>query len=201
MKRWTFLIGLILLVISTTNVFSWKVDRNGLIIFSFLLLIAFFEELEEFNFLGLRGKKTDRELKDLLRKINTSDQTTNPSQELKENIPTQQEQKMQLMGVDRGNFLALVFEIERLLRYAVGIFYPNQTNDSIPPRKIVSMLREKDYLTESGAEQFHALMKVRNLIVHGRVPENEDGKLLQWTQIAYNLYKEIYEDLSGQKFS
>ncbi|MGH7202832.1 MAG: hypothetical protein ACREHC_00115 [Candidatus Levyibacteriota bacterium] len=66
-------------------------------------------------------------------------------------------------------------------------------------KKIVNLLRKKEYLTANGLQQINALTEVRNLIVHGRVSVEEDNKLSEWVQIAYNLYKEIYTDIYGRQ--
>jgi len=100
------------------------------------------------------------------------------------------------MGIDRGNFLSLVFEIERLLRIVAYKFFPKEINDSTTPSRITQLLKEKGYLTDNGIQQWNALNQVRNLITHGRVSVEEDQKLSEWVELAYKLYAEIRTDIT-----
>lgn len=198
MKNILFAGGIFLLFVSISNFRGWGVSRETLIIFGFLLLISFFEEMEEFNFFGLRGKKVDKELKRLLQTINLKEEATNPPPEQKDDLSKLRDKDIQLMGVDRGNFLALVFEIERLLRLMAQTFYPDQVNDSTPPKKLGELLRKNGYLTESGIEQWTAMLNVRNLIVHGRISNDEDQKLEEWIEVAYKFYEELVDDINNK---
>lgn len=193
MKKTLFIIGVGLLIISVTRLYSWKLENNTLIVFGFLLLIAFFEELEEFDFLGLKGKKIDKELKELKNTFNKEQQATNPQQD---DLTKLRKKSIQLMGVDRGNFLSLVFEIERLLRMVAYKFFPKEISDSTTPSRITQLLKEKGYLTDNGIQQWNALNQVRNLIIHGRVSVEEDQKLSEWIELAYKLYAEISNDIT-----
>jgi len=76
-----FIISVGLLIISVTRLYSWKLENTTLIVFGFLLLIAFFEELEEFDFFGLKGRRIDKELKELKNTFNKEQQATNPQQD------------------------------------------------------------------------------------------------------------------------
>lgn len=195
MKKVLFGLGVLLLYISVGGLRDYSLSNNTIIVFGFLLLLAFFDELEEFNFLGLKGKKIDKELKDLLKNIDRSQDATQPDDDLTK----LRKKTIQLMSVDRGNFLALVFEIERLLRYVASLYYPDEVIDSTTLLRVVSLLRGKGYLTETGAEQVKGLHNVRNLLAHGRVGVEEDNKLVEWTELAYKLYAEIVSDLTEKK--
>jgi len=193
MKITVFIIGIVLLIASL--VFPFKITTHTIILFALLLLITFFEEMEEFDFLGLRGKKADKELKKFRDEIGVEENATNHQ---KENFSEIKDKPVQLMGVDRGNYLALVFEIERLLRWVAAYFHPSEVTDKTPPLKLIALLKNNGYLTESGVKQIRGLLNVRNLIVHGRVSVEEDQKLSEWINLAFRLYAEIYKDIYGK---
>lgn len=196
MKAILFLLGVVLIVVSFVRPWGADIRQNTLILFGFLILIALFDDLQEFNFLGLRGKKGEKELERLRETINTTQEATNPTSAEMDDLTKLRTQSVQLMSVDRGNFLALVFEIERLLRLVASLFFPDKVNDKTPPRKIGELLRGNDYLTENGLNQFKALLEIRNLIVHGKVNAQDDNQLAQWLELAYKLYSEVLSDIN-----
>lgn len=147
--------------------------------------------------MGLKGRKIDKELKELKESANLDQPATSPS-EVEDDLTKLKKKSIQLMTVDRGNFLALVFEIERLLRFVATTYKPDDVNDATPLPKVIKLLREIGYLTDDGVNQVKALSNVRNLIVHARVGAQEDPKLDEWTTFAYNLYKIIYDEISNR---
>lgn len=197
LKIVSFVLGVILLVVSVIKPFFWSVDKNTLIVFGFLLLLAFFEDMEEFNFFGLKGKKTDKEMKKLLESISKTEQATDSSTH-EDDLTKLRKKNIQLMGIDRGNFLALTFEVERLLRYVANYFYPDQVKEKTPLYKIIQLLENNNYLTQNGVKQVKALNEVRNLIVHGKVSPEEDNRLSEWIEVAYSLYNEISNDITSR---
>lgn len=113
MKRIIFGIGSTLLFISVIRMPFIQISNASLVLFGLLILIAFFDDLQEFDFFGLKGKKVQQQLASLKKRVANvpATQATNPPDDELSKI---KKKKIQLMGVDRGNFLALVFEIELL---------------------------------------------------------------------------------------
>lgn len=197
MKRIIFGLGAVLLFLSVLNVRLIRLENASLVLFGLLILIAFFDDLQEFDFFGLKGKKVERELADLKERV-TSTSTTQATNPPNDDLSRLKKNKVQLMGVDRGNFLALVFEIERLLRAIAIELNPTHIAESAPISQVTSYLCDNGYLTTSGLEQWRALSDVRNIIVQGRFPIENDGVLADWIELAYSLYSEIYDDLAAR---
>lgn len=202
MKKFLFFLGVILLILSVLEQPTGAIKNSSLIVFLYILLLALFDDLQEFDFFGmLKGKKTEKKLQELAESIDKNEQATNPSQTEMDDLTKLRTKSINLMSIDRGNFLALVFEIERLLRLVAMQLYKGEVEEKTSPKKIIELLKKKEYLTENGVLQLNALSEVRNLIVHGRVSVEEDQKLGEWTELAYNLYKEINNDIYGPKNS
>lgn len=194
MKKIIFAIGSVLLFLSTVTRDIIHLGSESLVLFGLLILIAFFDDLEEFDFFGLKGRRVERELADIKQRLGqtTTSQATNLPDD---NLTKLRKKKVQLMGVDRGNFLALVFEIERLLRAIALELNPSEIEQNSPISQVTTYLTQNGYLTTSGHEQWKALNEVRNIIVQGRYPTENDAALADWIELAYSLYSEIYDDL------
>lgn len=197
MKRIIFTIGASLLFLSILRIPLIQISNASLVLFGLLILIAFFDDLQEFDFFGLKGKKVQQQLASLKERVTKtpSAQATNPPDDELSKI---KKKKIQLMGVDRGNFLALVFEIERLLRGIAVELHPREMTESSPISQVTEYLAENGYLTATGLDQWKALSEVRNIIVQGRFPIENDSALADWIELAYSLYSEIYDDLVTQ---
>lgn len=197
MKRIIFGIGSTLLLISVIRTPFIQISNASLVLFGLLILIAFFDDLQEFDFFGLKGKKVQQQLASLKKRVANvpATQATNPPDDELSKI---KKKKIQLMGVDRGNFLALVFEIERLLRGIAVELNSKEMTESSPISAVTGYLAENGYLTPTGLEQWQALSEVRNIIVQGRFPIENDSALSDWIELAYSLYSEIYDDLVSQ---
>lgn len=197
MKKIIFILGCLLLIISIIEPVSWSIKTNTLIIFILLIFLVHFDDIQEWDLLKgiFKGKKVDKELRQLSEQIKIDEHSTQPDED---DLTKLRNKKINLMTVDRSNFLALVFEIERLLRYVAIQFYPTEVNNQTSLKKIIELLKKKEYLTESGVNNLKAISDVRNLIVHGEVSQEEDSKLNEWTELAYNLYIEINNSINGQ---
>ena len=79
-----------------------------------LLLLSLFSDLKEFDFWGLKGKKNENEIKELEGKKAFAEKEKNINK--KKLDEAEKQAPLQLMDTAQGNFLALAFEIERLLR-------------------------------------------------------------------------------------
>ena len=101
------------------------------------------------------------------------------------------------MDTAQGNFLALAFEIERLLRIYATVWLAKDIPNNINVSNLTKELRQKDLLTDNGVKQLEAIRWIRNLIVHGRQGEINQSTLEVGIQIAYSLYMELYNQLYG----
>ena len=155
-----------------------------------ILLIALFSDLKEFNFWGLKGKKEDKDLKKLEGKKAIKKSKGNVTK--KDLADAEKNVQTQFMDVDTGNFLALSFEIERLLRIYGNINLPYDVPSNISPKKLTEELYKKRFLTEEGMDQLDAIRWVRDMLSHGREHEITNDTLNTATQIAADLYQEMY---------
>lgn len=164
-----------------------KANQSTLVAYAGLLLLAFWDDLAEFDFLGLKGKRIEKKLEDLAKTVNKDDKPINEDM-----LTKLRKQKVQLLGVDKSNLLALVFEIERLLRI-IGQGFGAKEDWNF--EQIVQRLHDEDYLTDAGQDQLEALNEVRDLIIQSGMEEKEILKLEDWLTLAYEIYKELSEDL------
>jgi len=196
MKHIIFIVGATLLLLSAFAHPIVRVSNETLALFGLLILVSFFDDLQEFNFFGLRGRRVDKRLASLkedLKKTTGEDVTNLPDDDLTK----LKKKKVTLMGVDRGNFLALVFEIERLLRGIAAQLNTDGIQESTGINRVTEHLHENGYLTTTGLQQWKALSEVRNLIVQGRLSIEEDDTLSDWIELAYGLYSRIYDDIAS----
>ena len=79
MKKIIFAIGSVLLFLSTVTRDIIHLGSESLVLFGLLILIAFFDDLEEFDFFGLKGRRVERELADIKQRLGqtTTSQATN----------------------------------------------------------------------------------------------------------------------------
>lgn len=162
-----------------------------------LLLLALFSDLKEFDFWGLKGKKTEKELRDL------EGSKALPNKKVKVDQARLDEAEkspapLQLMDTSQGNFLALAFEVERLLRIFATTSLAKDVPNNVNIRSLTNELRKKDYLTDQGVKQLEAIRWVRNIIVHGRQSEINQATLEAGIEIALGLYRELYKQLYGE---
>ncbi|MGH7202833.1 MAG: hypothetical protein ACREHC_00120 [Candidatus Levyibacteriota bacterium] len=130
MRKLIFILGFILLVFTILESSPWSVKTNTIVIFVCLTFLVLFDDLDEFNLLGmLRGKRAEKRLKELSKTIDTHDQATSTTTSQEDDLTKLRQKSINLMSVDRGNLLALIFEIERLLRLVAIQFYPDQVNE------------------------------------------------------------------------
>ena len=100
------------------------------------------------------------------------------------------------MDTVTGNFLALAFEIERLLRVSLIALMGEDSPPNLSTHKLVKLLHEKGLLTDSGVEQIGSIKWLRNMLVHGRGNEVPEYTLNAGIQIASSLYHELSEWIS-----
>lgn len=186
---WLTLIGVLAL-----SLFKDVNITNGqLAVLLMIVLLSLFSDLKEFDFWGLKGKKAEKDIKELEGKeaIAKKEKDIN-----KDKLDEAEKQPpLQLMDTAQGNFLALAFEIERLLRIYATVWLAKDIPNNINVTNLTKELRQKDLLTDNGVKQLDAIRWVRNLLIHGRQNEINQATLDTGIQIAQSLYMELYNQL------
>jgi hypothetical protein len=199
-RKITWIVFIALLALSIFR----DISNNTLAVAVMLLLLTLFTDLKEFNFWGLRGTKDD-----VLKDTNLEDLEKqkalpkNAKQTLKVKkavgkLPPQQ-MEMSLMDTDKGNFLALAFELERLLRLFATASGDETVTPTTPLTALMERLRASELITDEGHQQMQIITSIRDLLVHGRDDELSEESLSATTKIAYNLYQELFLLLYGEE--
>lgn len=194
MKIITWLILIAVLALSLFR--GINVSNGQLAVLLMILLLSLFSDLKEFNFWGIKGKKAEKEIRELEGKKAFTDKEGNINK--KKLDEAEKQAPLQLMDNAQGNFLALAFEIERLLRIFATVWLAKDIPNNVNVANLTRELREKDLLTDSGVKQLEAIRWIRNLLVHGRQSEMNQATLDAGIQIAQTLYMELYSNLYGQ---
>lgn len=191
MKIIGFVIIAIALLSSLFKLGGAELDKGILTLAAMILLLSLYSDLKEFNFWGLWGKKEEKMLKELERiegKRSIGDNTPSPDPETIQEV--QKETPLQLMDTDKGNFLELAFEIERILKIATGVILGGQA-----PKKgnlvDAKLLTENGFLTDNGFRQVEGIRWLRNMLVHGRGEEVNKETLATGIQVALSFYTEL----------
>jgi len=197
MKIVLFFVLLIVLFISLFKVWHADLTNNVLGVALMVLLLALFSDLQKFNFWGLTGeKKQEKELQKTLGKDPISPQNA-PKAKPADVKQAQRQTSLPLMDTMQGNFLALAFEIERLLRVAAAVL----SNKIIPANanvgSIVEILKENGLLNEDGEKQIELIKWLRNMLVHGRAKEISAAGLENGFTVAEAFYTELKGWLEG----
>lgn len=188
MRTIGFVALLITLFASLFRFYGANLDNNVLAIALMILLVILFSDLKEFNFWGLWGKKKEEEkIKKLAGKTTISQKKSSKISETKLR-QIRQETVIELDESGKGNFLALAFEIERLLQI-VGKLILGQENHDM--ENIGKTLNEKGFLTEDGVEQLNSIRWLKEILINGREDEINESTLVAGTQLAYNYYRDL----------
>ena len=188
---WLILIGVLAL-----SLFREVNITNGqLAVLLMILLLSLFSDLKEFDFWGLKGKIAEKEIKDLEGKKAFNEKEGNINK--KKLDEAEKQTPLQLMDTAQGNFLALAFEIERLLRIYATVWLVKDIPNNVNVANLTKELRQKDLLTDNGVKQLEAIRWIRNLLVHGRQSELNQATLDAGIQLAQTLYMELYNNLYG----
>ncbi|MBU2036001.1 MAG: hypothetical protein ABH819_00775 [Patescibacteria group bacterium] len=191
MKIVTWLILIAVLVLSLLK--GIFISNGQLAVLLMLLLLSLFSDLKEFDFWGLKGKKNENEIKELEGKKAFAEKEKNINK--KKLDEAEKQAPLQLMDTAQGNFLALAFEIERLLRIFATVWLAKDIQNNVNVTNLTKELRQKDLLTDNGVKQLEAIRWIRNLLVHGRQNELNQATLDTGIQIAQTLYMELYNNL------
>jgi hypothetical protein len=190
-------IGLLTLVFiaiaSLFNIGNAKLTNEILVLCAFIFLASTLSELKNWNLFNGFIKGETKDLSHIPENggINSS-QTKPTSQEVEE----AENKPLQLMADDKGNFLALAFEIERLLRVLATVTLNKDVPSTTSAKKVVDDLHSVGMVTDLGKQQIEAIRWLRNLLVHGRDSEINQETLLNGIRLAYSLYNEIYNWLN-----
>lgn len=172
------------------------ISNGQLAILLMILLLSLFSDLNEFDFWGLKGRKSEKDIKELEGKKAFVNKERNIS--LKKIDKAEKQTPLQLMDNAQGNFLALAFEIERLLRIFATVYLAKDVPNNVNVASLTKQLRQKDLLTDNGVKQLDAIRWIRNLLVHGRQSEINEGTLNAGVELAQTLYMELYNNLYSQ---
>jgi uncharacterized protein YutE (UPF0331/DUF86 family) len=198
MKILTWIILAVILFLSLFRYHGAEINNEILGLALMLLLITLFSELKEFNFWGLRGNKYEKNFEELEGK-NAISSSTKPDQK---EVEKAESQPIQLLETTQGNFIALAFEIERLLRIYATVSLGKDVSSNINTKKLTKELLNNNLLTEDGAKQLDAIRWLRNILIHGRQAEINEVTLNNGIQLAYNFYLELFNFLNpGQNES
>jgi len=181
--------------------FNWKrakLTNEILILCGFIFLASSLSELKSWNIFNgfIKGETKD---------ITSIPESGGINRE--QSKPTEQEvtkavnQPIQLMAYDKDNFLALAFEIERLLRVLATVTLSKDIPSNINPKRLVEELHSVGMITDIGKQQINAIRWLRNLLVHGREAEINQETLNSCITLAFNLYMEIYKWLNNENKS
>lgn len=156
-----------------------------------ILLLAVFADLKEFNFWGISGKKKEEEIRKLQKDAFINDETElQPSpyklrKALKEDMPNQ-------MGRLHDNFLAVSYEIERLLRIiAKSLMRSTEETAELPPEAVLEFLEDVDFLTPEACEAIEAIRDMRTTLI----AQKESGISLSVLESSYALSLSVYKQL------
>jgi len=172
-------------------------SNNMLALTLMLLLLSLSSDLKEFDFWGLKGKIKERKL----RELEGEQALPNKAVDIDAKKLDEAEKSpasLKLMDDAQGNFLALAFEVERLLRVfaTVGLVKDVPSNTNI--KNLIFELRKADLLTDSGVKQWEAIRWLRNMLVHARHNEINQATLETGVEIALSFYTELYTSIYGE---
>lgn len=191
------LIGLLTLVFiaiaSLFNINNAKLTNEILVLCAFIFIASTLSELKNWNIFNgfLKG-----ETKDLSHIPESGGINSNQSKPTTQEVEEAENKPLQLMAYDKGNFLALAFEIERLLRVLATVTLNKDVPSTENPKKVVEDLHSIGMLTDLGKQQIEAIRWLTNLLVQGRDAEITKETLRDGIRLAYSLYNEIYQWLN-----
>jgi len=179
------------IIIFMTGFGMFKLTTEVLILCGLLLVLLTITELTEFNVWGFKGKtKVINESAE-----NLPGESISAKPETKDIEPNQ---PLNLMHPDIGNFLAIVFEVERLLRISAESFGLDNARDAPFPR-LLEYLYRVEFITSVGKMRLESVSKLRNFLVHGRNHEITESDLQAGFELANNFYQELYANLFSEQ--
>jgi hypothetical protein len=199
--------GLVVLnFVLLASVFHWwgaELNNQTVSVALMVLLLSLFSELSEFDFWGLKGKREQKRIEAVLEgskdrpAIDPNSKVPSPARQKTRDLEAAVVEPGYLLPANKENFLALCFEIERLLRIAASRVTSGAASPSMSPANVTKLLWEQQVLTDAGLEQLKAIRAVRDLLVHGREGEVNPQMLETVHELAGGLYSALYNLLYG----
>lgn len=178
------------LAISLFGKLGAEVTNNTVAIALMILLLALFSDLKEFNFWGISGKKKEVEVKKLDKStIINEDSEIKPSP-YKLRKATREDNPEQMDSLN-NNFLALSFDIERLLRIiARSIARSTEETAQFTPEAVLEFLEDQELLTPEACEAIESIREIREVIISNK--ERIDvGTLEAIYQVTQTVHTEL----------
>lgn len=187
LKNTTYIIVVLLLLFAVLN--HGELSQTILALAVLLVLLSLFAELKEFDFWGLKGKKSIPNFKDLQGKAIGKKHAHVTTKEVFEAEKTTELPKL---DTTKATFLALSFEIERLLRVYAGVMMNKDVPNTISPERLTTELADEDLLTAEGVKQLESIRWLSTILIHGRDNEVTEQTIEAGTDLAKGLYDELY---------
>lgn len=197
MKSLVFLILTLVLAASITGWQGAEISTNELGVALMLLLLALFGDLKDFDFWGLKGtRREEAELRQLKgdkaiagknipkispKTIQTAQQQTDVTQLIED--PENFDEAV-------GAFLTLTYELERQLRITAQVMTDNPETH-ISPERLPGFLKERGFLTESGARQLRLLFSIRDRIIQQASSEMPRSTIELGLEVAQDFYEDL----------
>ena len=197
MKLVTWIVFVSLILISVFKYKGADLSNNVLALILMTLLLTLFSDLKEFNFWGLWGKRTEKEFKQLEDKQAIS--ATKEDVSKRDIVEAEKNSQIQLMDNSKGNFLAIVFDMERLLRIYATVNLAKDIPSNSNSIKLTNELHTQGFLTDDGIKQIEAIRWLKDILINGRDQEINQATLDAGIQIAWKFYQEIYNWLYPPK--
>lgn len=168
-----------------------ELSNNVVAVLLMLLLLTLFSDLKEFNFWGLWGKKDkEKEFQELKggQAVEDKDQRSITDEVA---LDSAERKQISLMDPTKGNFLALAFEIERLLRIFANINLGKDVGSFVSDQ-VISELHSRGLLTDLGTKQVNAIRWLRNEFIHAQDHNVTPQTLNDGIAVAYSLQNELF---------
>ena len=165
------------------------VTNNTVAIAVMILLLAVFSDLKEFNFWGLSGKKKE-DIEKLEKTTIITEETVLKPSPYKLRKATKEDKPEQMDSL-KDNFLALSYEIERILRIvARSIARSTEETAQFSPQEVLDYLEDQELLTPEACEAIEGIREIRDLITEKR--ERIDVSTLE---SIYRVSQTVYNQL------
>lgn len=196
MKQIAFIALVITLFFSQFNLFGASVSNNTIALALMILLMVLFSDLAEFDFWGIRGKRKESELKELVGKEVVAGDASKPPSTYKIRQAEKEDSPIMLAS-GRENLLSISYEIERLLRVILrsqsrGKLDLNELN----PAQVLSQIKEKGLLTDSAYVSIEKIREVRSQLVEDGGKQLTTQVLEATQQLAIDIYLELKDWLA-----
>lgn len=157
---------IVTLVVSLFGNIGAAVTNNTVAIALMILLLSVFSELKEFNFWGISGKKREN-IKKLEKSTIINEESELKPSPYKLRKATREDNPEQMDSI-KDNFLALSFDIERLLRImARSIARSTEETAQFSPKLVLEYLEDQELLTPEACDAIESIRTIRSTITNG----------------------------------